>query len=158
MLQVRLALNLILASLLCFVGSDAHAIRKKPKWAGYSGVVNGNMGGVTIGTKGANAICHSTFSGSHACTRREIIALGNSYPYSSDAWVIDGAYTMSDVGTNTYQVAKDGNDRDFGNMPGAPNCAGWATASALYLGPILRTTGLISISGCNSAPAVPCCK
>lgn len=68
----------------------------------FSGYTPSLYSGDSGGTKGMNAACHSAFSGSHACTYDEIIKLGNSYPYSDNAWVIDGAYTAYNSSGTTY--------------------------------------------------------
>jgi len=67
----------------------------KVVWAGYT-----SAGGLTTtGTKGMNNSCNTAYSGSHACSYNDIIRLGNSYPYSANAWVIDGGITINDAGT-----------------------------------------------------------
>lgn len=125
-------------------------------WKGYTGSA---YDGARTGISGMNTLCNSAYAGSHACTFEEIIRLGTSYPYSSNAWVVDGSYLSSYGTTNAvgYQVTVDGAAYDNSYVPYYPMCRGWTTNSSSYRGPIVQTTGSMALGACNSAYYIPCC-
>ncbi|MBI4812206.1 hypothetical protein HY798_02010 [Candidatus Falkowbacteria bacterium] len=130
-------------------------------WMGYTAsAYNGNMGG----TKGINNYCNSNYSGSHACTWDEIIRLGNSYPWSYEAWVVDGTrdveFVNSGVGDGVAfgkdgRVIRDGAGTDART---STNCFGWSNSESGRNGPIVLTSGYMSAGDCFSTYRAPCCK
>ncbi len=122
-----------------------------PTWVGYTGTFNGARGG----TKGFNAQCNTSFSGSHACTWDEIIKLNTSYPYTYDAWIVDGAYHSGALNIFT----KDGND-GIASGEGAANCTGWGSSSSGNSGGAVLddTSGSLWFDTCNLLYRIPCCK
>ena len=124
----------------------------KVVWAGYT-----SAGGLTTtGTKGMNNSCNTAYSGSHACSYNDIIRLGNSYPYSANAWVIDGGITINDAGTMSQ-----------------PSFAFafsillllllffvfWLAFHRLhFIGMFVATGGSLRLAACDSPYNLPCCK
>lgn len=127
-----------------------------PAWKGYTSTTTGGNGGI----EGMNADCDAAYSGSHACTFTDIIRLGTSYPYSSNAWVVDGSYATvyGTVSAGANQITKDGYELTNGANPFNPMCAGWTQGTSSYSGPIIQTSGNMSIRSCNTSVAVPCCQ
>ena len=140
--------------------SESHAALRPVTWKGYSAATYmGNLGGATVGTKGMNSICNANYAGSHACTYDELKRLGNSYPYTSKAWVINGAYfSFSPAGTSQYQMTRDGFDLDSVNTPSNPNCTGWSSNNISWMGAAMNTTGNLVLNTCNTANYIPCCQ
>lgn len=124
-------------------------------WSGYTGTTTGSVGGI----KGMNNTCNTSYSGSHACTYDEIINLGNNYPYTYDAWVIDGSYYSAYhfSGASAYQVTRDGAEASKSWTVKLPLCGGWTQNSSNYGGPAMLSTGVMAQYACNNSLRIPCC-
>jgi acyl-homoserine lactone acylase PvdQ len=121
-------------------------------WAGYStSSYAGDLGGPPYGLKGMATICNTDKPGSHACSYDEIQALGSKYPYSSNAWIIDGSRTSA-VG----QMLRDGTS--YEGTAGLGMCVGWSSNSGGYYGPYLNTSGSLALAFCSSSFVIPCCR
>ena len=128
-----------------------------PVWAGYTvATYNGNMGGI----KGMNEKCEASYTGSHACRYDEILQLGADYPYTFDAWIIDGGYLVFDYGI-AKQMTKDGFvfGQPTSTSNGVPNCRGWTSQadSNDSLGPAIFVNN-IDLRGCDESFRIPCCE
>ena len=127
-------------------------------WMGYTASsYTGNMGG----TKGMNAICNTSYPGSHACTWDEIIKLGTSYPWTGNAWMVDGQYAIS---SDSYRFVytKDGgsaNATAYNYAVISPNCAGWTSSSTSNtFGSYITTGGKLQWTLCDVSYPCACCK
>ena len=123
-------------------------------WKGYT--ASTYTGGNTGGLKGMNNKCDTNYSGSHACTYDEIVRLGTNYPWSSTAWAHDAFITVSNFNGFSF-YAKDGY---FYTVPGGDNvnCVAWSQSASTARGFIYSTTGGVSVTSCDLAYAIPCCK
>ncbi len=135
---------------------DAASAGCKPVWRGYSQAA---MGGAIGGIKGMNAYCNASFAGSHACSFDEIVRLGTSYPYTANAWVVDGTDVVI-KSDGLYFLTKDG--AESSNMYNTlqsnyKNCGGWKWNNAQGIGPIITTAGYMTFQGCSSYTSIPCC-
>lgn len=127
-----------------------------PTWMGYSAASTGNLGG----SKGANTKCNAAYAGSHWASYDEIMRLGTSYPWSSNAWVRDAFYPFMDNANNQMVFFKDGYlNRSVPDYRYA-QCQGWTDASWTPMeGPYAPAGGLdFNSIGCNSSLVLPCVK
>jgi len=127
-------------------------------WKGYTGSTNGDVNYL----KGGNALCESSYTGSHWASYREIMALGSSYPWTSDAWVWDGVIgyvynTDASLGVKNIGITADGYSEYGDSAFSDSTCSGWNYGTSTgESGPVLRTSGYIEFRGCSYTYYLPC--
>jgi len=145
-------------------GSSGVSVVNGVTWKGYTGLTyDGNMGG----TKGMNDKCNTNYAGSHACIYEEIMKLGISYPWTYDAWVIDGVevYGATAYGyapdQYKYLSTKDGHSYWTQVNYLNKNCNGWIdNGTAQTGGAYAGTDGYLLQTFCSSGYKyrIPCCS
>ena len=124
-------------------------------FAGYTASTYDGAG--VGGTKGANDKCQAAYAGSHACTWNDLKQMGSNYPWSSDAWIVDGTVLGPVVAGLIYQNTADGNT--YTSTPWQYiNCSGWKNSNNLMFGSFASITGNLSQNRCDIAYKLPCCK
>lgn len=138
-----------------FAGQQYIADNMKPVFMGYTGATTTPAMG---GTKGASDMCTAAYSGSHACTYNDIIQLGPNYPWSQNAWAIDGIdYTYVSAGMGGTSCTKDGASCQQ-TYPIYLNCAGWSTCGSGGYAPAYTTSGKMNFISEVASYVLPCCK
>lgn len=120
------------------------------EWVGYTSTTyNGNLGG----TQGAHEKCATEYTGSRAMNYNDWQKLGSEYPWTYNAWLLDGAKTID----SNRQITMDGLDSST-NFPLQPMCQGW-TKDYQY-GPYLHGDlgGGIRLANCASAFRLACVR
>ncbi len=121
------------------------------RWAGYTtSNYTGNLG--RLG--GAHEKCDQDYPGGRAMTWNDLNKLGNKYPWSLDAWLIDGVDSHY-TGSAIRYIGKDGSN--FYQNAGNGACSGWLSSSPSYYGAYLHSASkYIYEKKCDLSIKIPC--
>ncbi len=116
-------------------------------WVWYTSSTNSwNMGY----TKWMIDKCDSYSSWSVPMTYQDMLDLWKNYPYTEDAWIIDGSYA-----SNAIQFTKDGYSLSS-TSANQPICNWWSQNSNSYMWPRIRTNWYMMLSSCDVNYKIPC--